>query len=192
MSDPSSTSVLVLLGTDHHPFDRLLGWVEDWLASHGPDAPSVLVQHGFSSAPDSSAARARYTPFLDHHEITDRLSRACAAVCHGGPGTIAECRRAGLVPVVVPRSAAHGEHVDNHQVRYVGRLDSDALVHAVSEEGEFRIELEAALGRPRATLTEIDESTVGATVSRFGDLVAAALNDAGRRGRLCHTGSGRG
>ncbi len=36
--------VLVTVGTDHHRFDRLIGWVDRWAAAH-PEA-RVLVQHG--------------------------------------------------------------------------------------------------------------------------------------------------
>ena len=36
--------VLVLVGTDHHPFDRLVGWSDAWAREH-PDV-AVVVQYG--------------------------------------------------------------------------------------------------------------------------------------------------
>ena len=178
MNQPPAADVLVLLGTDHHRFDRLVRWVEGWLSPREGEAPTVLVQHGFTQPPDPDVARASYAPFLDHREIGRNLDRVAAVVCHGGPGTIHDCRRAGLVPVVVPRSSAHGEHVDDHQIRYTRRLHREGLVRTVDDEQQFRSELLAALERPRAVLTEIDRATVENTVATFRELVATAMQDA--------------
>jgi UDP-N-acetylglucosamine transferase subunit ALG13 len=52
MSDP--LHVLVVLGTDHHPFDRLVQWIDEFAATQEPDY-RCLVQHGYTTAP----ARAR-------------------------------------------------------------------------------------------------------------------------------------
>lgn len=126
-TDEVGERLLVLLGTDHHPFDRLPRWVESWLDEFGADAPGVLVQHGFTAPPTVSRARARYVPLLGHADLASMLSRAPAVVCHGGPGTIADCRHAGLLPVVAPRSAAMGEHEDDHQLLYMRRVHRDGL-----------------------------------------------------------------
>ena len=44
-----SPLVLALSGTDHHPFDRLVHWMDDAAARH-PDV-RFLVQHGRSTPP---------------------------------------------------------------------------------------------------------------------------------------------
>ena len=44
--------VLVVVGTDHHPFDRAVGWADEWAASH-PDR-RVLVQYGTSRRPTTA------------------------------------------------------------------------------------------------------------------------------------------
>jgi UDP-N-acetylglucosamine transferase subunit ALG13 len=49
VSGANGPRVLVTVGTDHHRFDRLIGWVDRWAAAH-PDA-QVLVQHGTATAP---------------------------------------------------------------------------------------------------------------------------------------------
>ena len=44
--------VLVVVGTDHHPFDRVVGWADEWAASH--PGVRVLVQYGTSRPPTTA------------------------------------------------------------------------------------------------------------------------------------------
>lgn len=118
-----SRLVVALLGTDHHPFDRLVRWT-DLLAAEHRDA-DVVVQYGHSEAPVLAAGR----PFFTHDELTELLRRADAVVCHGGPGTIMDARAAGHVPVCVPRDPAAQEHVDGHQQRFAEVAESAGFVH---------------------------------------------------------------
>ncbi len=118
--------IFVTVGTDHHPFDRLIEWVDGWLANGGQSKARVVVQRGASSRP----VRAEGKDFLGAEEMADLMRRANALVCHGGPGTIMEGRGAGLVPIVVPRRRILGEVVDDHQLRFAARL---------SELGEARL-----------------------------------------------------
>ena len=64
--------VLVLLGTDHHPFDRLVAW-SDEVADLRPDL-RILVQHGASRAPRAAEGRA----YLSHRELTELVATAAA------------------------------------------------------------------------------------------------------------------
>jgi UDP-N-acetylglucosamine transferase subunit ALG13 len=124
--------VVVMVGTDHHPFDRLVDWVDE--AARVRPAVRFVVQHGDSKAPLVAEGRA----YLPHHEILELLASATAVVCHGGPGTIMDARGAGHVPVCVPRDPALGEHVDGHQQRFA------ALVHGAGVV--FTADTDAALG----------------------------------------------
>ncbi len=60
---PVTTAVrfVVTVGTDHHPFDRLIGWVNDWLAGHPDLSAQFFVQSGpAATEPDCTSER-----FLD-------------------------------------------------------------------------------------------------------------------------------
>lgn len=116
--------VLVLVGTDHHPFDRIVGWADE-LAAARPEC-RVVVQHGATAGP----AIAEGADFMPREELLAVLGRADVVVCHGGPGTIMDARDAGHVPVVLPRDPDHGEHVDGHQQRFVRLLDGSGIVTA--------------------------------------------------------------
>jgi UDP-N-acetylglucosamine transferase subunit ALG13 len=117
--------VVVMVGTDHHPFDRLVGWA-DGLAQRLPDV-RVVVQHGASAPPRVAEGHA----FWPHEQIVALLDEAAVVVCHGGPGTIMDARTAGHVPFCVPRDPARGEHVDGHQQRFAALAQQAGIVTRV-------------------------------------------------------------
>ena len=145
MARPSPPPLVVaVVGTDHHPFERLVRWVDGWAADRGA---RVVIQHGSAPAP----RHAEGYQLLGAGELSALLRDATAAVCHGGPGTIAAVREAGLRPIVVARRPDLGEHVDDHQVRFVARLAAGGDVCAPADEDELRRLLDAGLEDP-ATL----------------------------------------
>jgi UDP-N-acetylglucosamine transferase subunit ALG13 len=128
--------VFVTVGTDHHPFTRLVESIELWPAR---SMASVVVQHGTAPpVPGTECHRLLDTIDMDHW-----LRTADAVVCAAGPGTVMGARRAGIRPVVVPRRADAGEHVDDHQCRFGRHLDATGLA-LVIDTGE---PLYAALDR---------------------------------------------
>lgn len=141
--------LLVTVGTDHHPFDRLLDWVGRWSAAH----PSwhVEVQHGATRAPGFG----RCFDYCGHDELQLLFAAADVVVTHAGPATITQARAAGHVPVVVPRLPALGEHVDDHQVLFARRLAAAGVVHLAETEAALASAVDAAracsdAGRPAA------------------------------------------
>ena len=121
--------LFVTVGTDHHPFDRLVDWTDRWYADR-PDGDDVLVQYGTSAAPSVVPGRELVT----QQELAERLANADAVVCHGGPATIMEVRDAGLLPIVVPRDPDHGEHVDGHQLRFAAEMADRAVIELATDE----------------------------------------------------------
>ncbi len=134
--------VVVSLGTDHHTFDRLVRWIDDY-ARRRPDL-RVLVQHGHSNAPD----RATGTPFLAGDELTEAMRAATVVVTHGGPGTITQARAAGHLPVVVARDPELEEHVDDHQLLFVKRIEEAGRVRACSTAQQLHAFIDRALESP--------------------------------------------
>jgi UDP-N-acetylglucosamine transferase subunit ALG13 len=134
--------VVVMVGTDHHPFDRLVDWVDE--AARLRSDVRFVVQHGDSVAPVVAEGRA----FLPHHEILDLLGEATAVVCHGGPGTIMDARGAGHVPVCVPRDPTLGEHVDGHQQRFAALVHEAGVVIRAGTSAELGVALDRLLASP--------------------------------------------
>jgi UDP-N-acetylglucosamine transferase subunit ALG13 len=165
VTDPTPL-VLVSVGTDVHPFDRLVSWIDAWAAMH----PSVAVfqQIGNSNAP-------RHTPsarLLPIDELRALMARATVVITHGGPATIADARRVGRRPIVVPRHPGHGEHVDGHQQRYAAHVAATGRAFVAQDRRELHDHLDDALADPYRYRCPADDVALEATIERFGGLVA--------------------
>jgi UDP-N-acetylglucosamine transferase subunit ALG13 len=136
--------VVALAGTDHHPFDRLVTWM-DAAATHRPDVRFV-VQHGATRPPQVAEAQE----FLTQGQLLALLAEASAVVCHGGPGTIMDARNAGHVPLCLPRDPRLGEHVDGHQQRFAAHVGQAGVVRVVASLDQLRVELDRALSDTRS------------------------------------------
>ena len=159
--------VFVTVGTDHHPFDRLCGWSDAWVADgRHPEVP-WFVQSGTSTAPTHAPAR----DYIRYDEMCDYMLRAVAVVCHGGPATIMDARKLGRVPIVVPRNADLGEHVDNHQQRFARRMAELGEIHLASSQDEMFELVEKAIADPSAFATSTDGAAIAAAVAKFEELV---------------------
>lgn len=160
------------VGTDHHPFDRLVQWC-DTFAADAPDV-QVLVQHGSSAPPRVATGEA----FWNKAKLGALLLAAHVVITHGGPGSISDARRYGTRPIVLPRDPARGEHVDGHQLLFVARLASSGLVTAVSSEGTLHQALRQELATPRDSGVDAEtaEARVRASAMRFGALVERLLS----------------
>jgi UDP-N-acetylglucosamine transferase subunit ALG13 len=131
VSTAPAPRLVVTVGTDHHPFDRLMGWIDDLVATTVLPGHQMLVQFGSSRRPRT--ARVRVT--IPRSELLALMARADVVIGHGGPGTIMDARGVGRRPIVVPRLARHGEVVDDHQVTFSRRLaESDKIVLAEDRE----------------------------------------------------------
>jgi UDP-N-acetylglucosamine transferase subunit ALG13 len=136
--------VVALTGTDHHPFERLVQWV-DAAAARRRDVQFV-VQYGMSSAPQVAQGHR----FIVHDHLVSLMSRASAVVCHGGPGLITDARDAGHVPLCVPRDPDLGEHVDGHQQRFAALAARDGAVRTILSQQAFDDELDGVLSQAAA------------------------------------------
>ena len=166
MSGAPAPLVAVLLGTDHHRFDRLVGWAADL---HRSGAFRVHVQHGATPLPPGIPG----TRMLGPDRLAELLERADAVVTHGGPGTIMDARSHGHTPIVVARDPSRGEHVDDHQQRFARFVARSGTVVTAHDAGELRARLELAvlLGHPHPA-----ERAPSPTLARFEALVEGLVH----------------
>lgn len=177
--------VLVVVGTDHHPFVRLVTWVDAWAELH-PDV-RVLVQHGHAPPP----AHAEGAKLLPHDQLGALFADATVIICHGGPATIADARTAGTRPLVVPRDPDHGEHVDEHQMLFAERLARRHEIDLVRSREQLHATIDAVLADPsthRADTSAVARE-VAAAVTAFGRQADAAIVASRRRRRRRVLGS---
>ncbi len=157
------SGTFVSVGNCTQPFPRLL----DAIAALGPSLPRPLVvQHGSGvfTLTDATAI-----PFLPMADFEARVAEAELLILHAGAGSVIHAIRAGRMPVVMPRRAALGEHVDDHQLEFARTLDAAGRVVMA----EAPADLPAAIARALAHRQDAG-STDPATSPMLG-LVEATL-----------------
>lgn len=155
--------VAVLLGTDHHRFDRLVRWTTE-LASVG--TCTCFVQHGSTPLPGLLPSGVDGATILGSDGLADLLARADAVVTHGGPGLVMEARDAGHRPIVVPRDPALDEHVDRHQLRFASVLARSGMAVRTDSQVEFERAVQEAVQAGRTTSRR--RASTSTVCDRFG------------------------
>lgn len=135
--------LVVSLGTDHHPYDRAVEWVDAYLKKH-PEV-TCFFQHGFTSDSRYATENAHILPRAEMLKLYEKSS---VAIVHGGPGCILDVRAAGRMPLTMPRRPWLGEHVDEHQVRFTKVMDEQGEAILVHDQEDFERKLDAAIGNP--------------------------------------------
>jgi UDP-N-acetylglucosamine--N-acetylmuramyl-(pentapeptide) pyrophosphoryl-undecaprenol N-acetylglucosamine transferase len=107
--------VVVTLGTIGFPFRRLVERVLEIV----PDGVEVYWQTGRTGVGD--------LPIEGHDSVDAKaletlVHGADAVIAHAGSGSAILALESGRCPVLVPREARHGEHVDDHQVQVMREL----------------------------------------------------------------------
>jgi UDP-N-acetylglucosamine transferase subunit ALG13 len=157
---------LATVGTHEDPFDRLLQEL-DRLVEVGEITEPVFCQSGYCTYVAKHVECVRQLPF---DELQQKMRDARIVITHGGPATIMQALAHGKVPMVVPRQAEFGEHVDNHQVRFARKI-SDRVIPIIDI---------AELGPYIATYEERV-----AKLPAGGDGRERARDFAGKLGALC-------
>lgn len=162
--------IFVSVGTDHHPFGRLIGWIDRWVEQH-PEA-TLLVQHGFS--PASTVGENHRMMSAD--ELAAAYGAADIVVAQVGPGTIADANAAGIRPIVVPRDPRLGEVVDDHQSAFGDFMAARDRCLVVRTEDALRATLDRVLAD--GELVRFDGEDAGrsasAAVAELAQRVVAA------------------
>jgi UDP-N-acetylglucosamine transferase subunit ALG13 len=169
--DVSSTKPLTVfftVGTDHHRFDRLVGWADEWAAqSHEPPMRCV-IQYGTATRP----VHGEPHDWLGYEAFETQMATAEIAVTQGGPGSVAAARRSGKRPLVVPRRKELREHVNDHQVAFAEHLSRiGAIELAQTRESLFELLSRAMRDPGWLSVAEEREGHVADTVAAFAALV---------------------
>lgn len=165
-----SIRLFVSVGTDHHPFGRLIGWVDRWAAEH-PEV-ELIVQHG--SSPPSAVGTNHH--MMTGEQLTTYYGEADIVVSQVGPGTIADANSAGIRPIVVPRDPALGEVVDDHQSAFGDFMAARERCIVVRDEDQLRQLLNSVLHDPAGArfLPEVEGTTASAAVAELAQRIVAA------------------
>lgn len=170
--------ILLSIGTHQQPFPRALDLIEP-LAHRGTH---LIAQHG-STPPRSDVPNTTWVELMSFEELVDAMARADSVVCHAGVGTIMTALQAGHTPVVIPRRAHHGEHVDDHQLDIATRFAERGLIRCVTSETDL-----APLLTPRG---KNSGQRIGKGSAELRAAVSAAVTAAPRRRLRSRSGAAR-
>lgn len=125
---PRLRRAVVTVGTtESYGFRRLLAAVAPLL-----EGVDTLWQTG---ATDTSGLGIDARPTVPYAEMVAAVAQADVVVAHAGAGAAMTALEAGRCPVLVPRSGALGEHVDDHQEQIADELARRGLAVASRPEG---------------------------------------------------------
>jgi UDP-N-acetylglucosamine transferase subunit ALG13 len=164
--------VLVTVGTDAYPFERLIRWVDSWLGDGASSRVHCVVQYGTAPPPQNGDPR----PLLAFHDLERLVAEAAVIVAHGGPGTIMLCAERNKKPIVVARLPEHGEVVDRHQVSFTQRLDAEGEIALVDSEQALHATLDRFLADPAAARRERSKGDGVSPTVRFEELVSGLFS----------------
>jgi UDP-N-acetylglucosamine transferase subunit ALG13 len=80
-------------------------------------------------------------------EFSRCITEADLVILHGGAGSVIHAIHAGKIPVVMPRLAKYGEHVDDHQVEFARALAREGKIILAEEPHKLFAAVEEALKR---------------------------------------------
>ncbi|KQP84539.1 exopolysaccharide biosynthesis polyprenyl glycosylphosphotransferase [Aeromicrobium sp. Leaf291] len=168
-------TLVASVGTYHHPFDRFVDWLEPWTDERGAQ---VVFQHGSTRPIEGATNLTMMAP----DELLEHYRRADVVVLQGGAGGVMDARRAGRIPIVVPRVPVGHEVVDDHQVVLARRLAEMGLVHVAETREQLHALLDGAADGTVATRSGQIEPTPGVVeaVRLLGELPEARRDDEGR------------
>ena len=123
--------IFVTVGTHEQPFNRLIKKVDE-LVADGTITEPIVMQTGFSTYVPK---HCEWHEMLSYDEMKRYIDEARIVITHGGPASFIEVLQAGKIPVVVPRLAEFGEHVNDHQEEFVkivqNRMDNIIPVYKI-------------------------------------------------------------
>ena len=133
--------VVLTVGTSRYGFLRLVTKLQEVL----PEGCEVFWQTGATDLAGTGLETVAH-PAVSEHELAAEMAAADLVVSHAGVGSALAAMRAGKQPLLVPRRAGRGEHVDDHQQQLARELERRGL--AISCDAD---DLEVALLRKAAS-----------------------------------------
>lgn len=152
--------MIVSVGSYHHPFDRLIGWIESWYANQRDIR--LIVQHG----PGRPIAGAENHAFLGWQALRDLMASCDIVMLQGGAGAIVEASQLLRIPVVVPRIPVNNEVIDDHQVKFAVRAAEMGLAYCALSKAELHALLDRVASGDLPTFRQGPFASPGAEAIR--------------------------
>jgi len=113
--------IFFVSGTHEASFKRAVKAIDE-LKGKGVITEDVILQTGYTD--DYEPKYCKWEKFFPYDQTQELAKEAHILITHGGPSSFIMGLSNGKVPIVIPRRAEFGEHVNDHQVKFC---------HAVAE-----------------------------------------------------------
>ena len=123
--------IFVITGSQKFPFDRLIREM-DRLKGEGIIQDEVVAQIG---AATYEPKHVKWQRFMDKSDFDKAIGDCDLLVTHAGEGSIMTGLLKGKKVIAVPRYAAFGEHVSDHQLEIARALAKQRCIVNVEDIG---------------------------------------------------------
>lgn len=111
--------IFVTVGTHEQQFNRLLKKIDE-LKGNGTIIEDIFIQSGFSTYPLKNCESSK---LLSYDEMNYYIENSSLVITHGGPASFLNVLSKGKPLIVVPRRVEFEEHVNNHQIEFLEKLN---------------------------------------------------------------------
>ncbi len=125
--------VFVTVGSQKFQFNKLIEAVDALVASGAVEGGAFAQTGACTYAPEHMGHEA----FLDREGFRARMEECDTVITHGGTGAIIGAVKAGKKVIAVPRKAARGEHVDDHQAEIVTQFAQMGLIEPCMDPADL-------------------------------------------------------
>lgn len=119
--------IFITVGTHEQGMERLFKEI-DILIDKKEINEEVFAQIGYSKY---KPRNYKYKELIQYDEMDQYIKEARIVITHGGPGSIFQSLQYSKIPIVIPRDPKFNEHVDNHQILFVKRMENEKKVIGV-------------------------------------------------------------
>ena len=121
--------IFVTLGNDKHPFNRLLGRIEQ--ISKEDSEFKFKIQSGHTSMEEAKNISVK--KFFDKEAFYKNIKNSQVTITHAGAGTLIKLIQANKKPIVVPRLLKYKEHLNDHQLEIANEFYAKDLCYIVND-----------------------------------------------------------
>lgn len=121
----------IAIGNAHQPFPRFFNLIQD-LKDQLPRP--IVIQSGVNNI---SLDNCEVRSFLSITEFQFLMNSSEVLIGHAGTGFIYNAIMASKKPFVMPRRFCYGEHVNDHQLELVARLERMSLIFSLESISDY-------------------------------------------------------
>lgn len=122
--------ILVTLGTQDKPFDRLLKKIDAQIKK-GNIKDEVIVQAGCTKYTSKNMKIFDLIPMDEFDELMDKCD---LLITHGGVGSIIGALKKHKKVIAAARLAKYGEHINDHQKQIIENFDKKGYIIPLNDE----------------------------------------------------------